>query len=379
MPNLNSAFTQIGRGFAAFLAPPSPDVIRFTVGQPDFDTPLPVVNAAIESLKRGETTYTRSQGSETLCQAVSEHLSKFDIDVDGNDVVIAPGCKQALLYSMMAVIEPGDEVLLLAPAWPSYDGMIKLLGGVPIHVPVHRPNYHPDIEALRDAVTSKTKAIVINSPNNPTGAVYTSDEIQQLVNLAIDSDLWILDDMIYSTLVWGDNKYTSPNSFEGGPERTLTIGGWSKGWAMTGWRLGWVAGPTEAMEAVKTCQASSATHVATFLMPAAEVALTLEKEIDAMADSFANRRLMFHEGIDSLPGISAPMPEGAFYILADVSGTGMTDIEFATRALDEAKVQVIPGSLMLGGDNLIRMSYATSLEDLKEGIRRLKTWLIQIN
>ena len=379
MPNLNSAFTQIGRGFAAFLAPPSPDVIRFTVGQPDFDTPLPVVNAAIESLKRGETTYTRSQGSETLCQAVSEHLSKFDIDVDGNDVVIAPGCKQALLYSMMAVIEPGDEVLLLAPAWPSYDGMIKLLGGVPIHVPVHRPNYHPDIEALRNAVTSKTKAIVINSPNNPTGAVYTSDEIQQLVNLAIDSDLWILDDMIYSTLVWGDNKYTSPNSFEGGPERTLTIGGWSKGWAMTGWRLGWVAGPTEAMEAVKTCQASSATHVATFLMPAAEVALTLEKEIDAMADSFANRRLMFHEGIDSLPGISAPIPEGAFYILADVSGTGMTDIEFATMALDEAKAQVIPGSLMLGGDNLIRMSYATSLEDLKEGIRRLKTWLNQIN
>ena len=379
MPNLNSAFTQIGRGFAAFLAPPSPDVIRFTVGQPDFDTPLPVVNAAIESLKRGETTYTRSQGSETLCHAVSEHLSKFDIDVDGNDVVIAPGCKQALLYSMMAVIEPGDEVLLLAPAWPSYDGMIKLLGGVPIHVPVHRPNYHPDIEALRNAVTSKTKAIVINSPNNPTGAVYTSDEIQQLVNLAIDSDLWILDDMIYSTLVWGDNKYTSPNSFEGGPERTLTIGGWSKGWAMTGWRLGWVAGPTEAMEAVKTCQASSATHVATFLMPAAEVALTLEKEIDAMADSFANRRLMFHEGIDSLPGISAPMPEGAFYILADVSGTGMTDIEFATRALDEAKVQVIPGSLMLGGDNLIRMSYATSLEDLKEGIRRLKAWLNQLN
>jgi len=379
MPNLNSAFAQIGRGFASFLAPPSPDVIRFTVGQPDFDTPLPVVNAAIESLKRGETTYTRSQGSETLCQAVSNHLSKFDIDVDGNDVVIAPGCKQALLYSMMAVIEPGDEVLLLAPAWPSYDGMIKLLGGVPIHVPVHRPNYHPDIEALRNAVTSKTKAIVINSPNNPTGAVYTSDEIQQLVDLAIDSDLWILDDMIYSTLVWGDNNYTSPNSFVGGPERTLTIGGWSKGWAMTGWRLGWVTGPTEAMEAVKTCQTSSATHVATFLMPAAEVALTLEQEIDAMADSFANRRLMFHEGINSLPGVSAPMPEGAFYILADVSGTGMTDIEFATRALDEAKVQVIPGSLMLGGDNLIRMSYATSLEDLEEGIHRLRTWLIQLN
>ena len=375
MPNLNSAFSQIGRGFAAFLAPPAPDVIRFTVGQPDFDTPEPVVDAAIHALKRGETTYTRSQGSETLCQAVSQHLSKFDINVDGKDVVISPGCKQALLYSMMAVIEPGDEVLLLAPAWPSYDGMVKLLGGVPIHVPVQRPDYHPDIEALRNAVTPKTKAIIINSPNNPTGAVYTSEEIKQIVDLAIDSDFWILDDMIYSTLVWGDHRYTSPTSFEGGAERTLTIGGWSKGWAMTGWRLGWITGPSEAMEAVKTCQASSATHVATFLMPAAEVALTLEEEISAMADSFAKRRLFFHKEVDSLPGVAAPIPEGAFYILADVSGTGMSDIEFARRALEEAKVQVIPGSLMIGGENLIRLSYATSLDDLEEGIHRLRIWL----
>lgn len=375
MPNLNSAFSQIGRGFAAFLAPPAPDVIRFTVGQPDFDTPEPVVDAAIDALKRGETTYTRSQGSETLCQAVSQHLSKFDINVDGKDVVISPGCKQALLYSMMAVIEPGDEVLLLAPAWPSYDGMVKLLGGVPIHVPVQRPDYHPDIEALRNAVTPKTKAIIINSPNNPTGAVYTSEEIKQIVDLAVDSDFWILDDMIYSTLVWGDHRYTSPTSFEGGAERTLTIGGWSKGWAMTGWRLGWITGPSEAMEAVKTCQASSATHVATFLMPAAEVALTLEEEISAMADSFAKRRLFFHKEVDSLPGVAAPIPEGAFYILADVSGTGMSDIEFARRALEEAKVQVIPGSLMIGGEDLIRLSYATSLEDLEEGIHRLRIWL----
>lgn len=375
MPNLNSAFSQIGRGFAAFLAPPAPDVIRFTVGQPDFDTPEPVVDAAIHALKRGETTYTRSQGSETLCQAVSQHLSKFDINVDGKDVVISPGCKQALLYSMMAVIEPGDEVLLLAPAWPSYDGMVKLLGGVPIHVPVQRPDYHPDIEALRNAVTPKTKAIIINSPNNPTGAVYTSEEIKQIVDLAVDSDFWILDDMIYSTLVWGDHRYTSPTSFEGGAERTLTIGGWSKGWAMTGWRLGWITGPSEAMEAVKTCQASSATHVATFLMPAAEVALTLEEEISAMADSFAKRRLFFHKEVDSLPGVAAPIPEGAFYILADVSGTGMSDIEFARRALEEAKVQVIPGSLMIGGENLIRLSYATSLDDLEEGIHRLRIWL----
>jgi aspartate/methionine/tyrosine aminotransferase len=143
---------------------------------------------------------------------------------------------------MMATLDPGDEVLLLAPAWPSYDGMLKLIGAVPVHVPVRRDNYHPDFDALEKAVTSNTKAIMINSPNNPTGAVYTPEEIELLVKLAVKHDLWIIDDMIYATLVWADYGYTSPASIEGGKERTITIGGWSKGWAMTGWRLGWAGG-----------------------------------------------------------------------------------------------------------------------------------------
>ena len=342
MPEISPAFSQIGRGFSAYLAPPGPDVIRFTVGQPDFDTPDAVVQSAVDALRRCETAYTRSQGSISLCEAVSSHLNTLNIKSDPEDVVVAPGCKQALLYALMTAITPGDEVLLLAPAWPSYDGMIRVFGGVPVHVPVLRPSYHPDFEALEASVTERTKAIMLNSPNNPTGAVYTPQEIQQIAAFAEKHDLWIFDDMIYST-------------------------------------LGWITGPKDFMEAVKTCQASAATHIPTFLMPAGEVALQLEKETKDMAESFAMRRIVMHNGLNSLPGVSAPEPEGAFYILADVSGTGMNDIEFADRALAEARVQLIPGSLMQGGEGLVRVSYATSLENIEEGISRLQSWLTRIS
>ena len=375
MPKISPAFSKIGRGFAAYLAPPEPDVIRFTVGQPDFDTPDVVVQSAVDALHRGETAYTRSQGSASLCEAVTNHLHTLQINSDPEDVVITPGCKQALLYALMTTITPGDEVLLLAPAWPSYDGMVRIFGGVPIHVPVSRPSYHPDFEALESSITERTKAIMLNSPNNPTGAVYTPDEVEQIAAFAEKHDLWIIDDMIYSTLVWTEHDYTSPINFDGGETRTITVGGWSKGWAMTGWRMGWITGPPELMEAVKTCQTSAATHIPTFLMPAGEVALQLENETKEMAESFAMRRTVMHEGVNKLPGIRAPEPEGAFYILADVSGTGMTDIEFADRALAKARVQVIPGSLMQGGEGLIRLSYATSLENIEEGIERLSRWL----
>ena len=375
MPKMNPNLDHVGSGFAAFLAPPGPEVIRFTVGQPDFDTPAPIVEAAKAALDRGETAYTRPQGSASLCSAVANHLKPFAIDVLPDDVVVTPGCKQALLYGMLAVMAPGDDVLLLSPAWPSYDGMVKLAGANPIHVPVRRDNYHPDFEALERHVTPNTKAIIINSPNNPTGAVYTREETQRLVEFAINHDLWILDDMIYSTLVWTDGGYTSPCAFEGGAERTITIGGWSKGWAMTGWRLGWIAGPSTVMGGVKKINVSAATHVPTFLMPAAEKALTLTDEIREMEAAFAERRTVIHEAFSSLPGVVAPEPEGAFYLLCDITATGMTDMEFATEALAEAQVQVIPGSLMEGGEGLIRVSYATSLDNIHEGVRRLRTWL----
>ena len=253
--------------------------------------------------------------------------------------------------------------------------MLKLIGAVPVHVAVNRENYHPDMDATRAAITPKTKAIVINSPNNPPGAVYLPSEIEELTSIAAENDLWIFDDMIYSDLVYSDHSYASPATFPGGKERTLTIGGWSKIWAMTGWRLGWIAGPSEVMEGVKTCQASSASHVPTFLMGAAAVALDCEKERKSFYESFAERRDVFHALLQDIPGIIAPKPEGAFYILVDITGTGMDDIEFATRALDEANVQLVPGSLMPGGEGLVRMSYGTNVDQIREGCKRLKDWL----
>lgn len=379
MPNLNPVLDRIGSGFAAFLAPPGPEVIRFTVGQPDFDTPRPVVDEAIAALERGETTYTRPQGSESLCNGVAKHLTRYGIEVNGEDVVITPGCKQALLYAMLAVLEPGDEVLLLSPAWPSYEGMIQLAGAVPIHVPVNRDNYHPNIDVVRQHITPKTKALVLNSPNNPTGAVYHAHEIEALVKLAVSNDFWILDDMIYATLAWTEEGYVSPCMFEGGAERTVTIGGWSKGWAMTGWRLGWIASTPKVMQAVKKINVSASTHVPTFLMPAAERALEMDAERETMERAFRARRDAIHAGFSSLPGLVAPEPEGAFYLMCDVTGTGMSDMEFATRALEEARVQVIPGSLMNGGEGFIRISYAASIETIHEGVERLRTWLTSMN
>jgi aspartate aminotransferase len=375
MPEINRSLEHVGIGFAAFLAPPGPEVIRFTVGQPDFDTPKPVVDEVKAALDRGETAYTRTQGSVELCEAVAKHLSKHNIAAVPDDVLVTPGCKQAVLYSLMATLDAGDEVLLLSPAWPSYDGMLKLLDCVPVHVPVKRDNYHPDFDALEAAVSSKTKAILLNSPNNPTGAVYNPEEIQRIVDFAIKHDLWILDDMIYATLVWTDYPYTSPASLEGGAERTITIGGWSKGWAMTGWRLGWITGPKRVMDGVKKINVSAATHVATFMMPAATIALSLETETAMMAASFKERRGLMHSLLSELPGVVVPKPEGAFYAFCDITGTGMDDLEFATRALEEANVQLIPGSLIEGGEGFVRISYATSTEDIHEGVRRLNEWL----
>ena len=375
MPSINKRLADVGRGFAAFLTPPPEGVIRFSVGQPNFRTPDAVVSAAKDALDQGLHGYTRSQGTEELCSAVSNHLTQYGIEIGGENIVITPGCKQALLYAMMTCLEPGDEVILLAPAWPSYDGMLRLIGAIPIHVPVNRDNYHPDLDAVKNAITSKTKALLINSPNNPTGAVYLPDEVKALTEICIENDMWIFDDMVYATMVWSDHPYVAPASLPGGAERTLTIGGWSKGWAMTGWRLGWISGPKLVMEGVKTCQASSASHIPTFLMPAAECAIRSEEEPLKMAKEFRERMDIFHALLDEIPGIEAPAPEGAFYILADIRGTGMTDIEFAEQALSQAKVQVIPASLMEAGEGLIRFSGGCSIEQIEEGVERLRQWL----
>ncbi|MEC8171538.1 MAG: aminotransferase class I/II-fold pyridoxal phosphate-dependent enzyme [Candidatus Thermoplasmatota archaeon] len=276
----------------------------------------------------------------------------------------------------MITTMPGDEAILLSPSWASYEPMLEFIGAVPVHVKVKMDSFHPDLEAIREAVTEKTKMILINSPCNPTGAVFTPEEIREIVDVAVENDLWIVSDEIYGRMVWVDWPHVSPSTIPGGKERTIVVNGWSKSWAMTGMRVGFLTGPSEAMRAAVKSQANSASHIPTFMMDAAKVALECEDSVKEFNSEYRKRRNLMTEGLSSIPGIRVPEPEGAFYVFADVTGTGMTDIEFADGAL-EAGVQLIPASLITGGEGFVRISYAADEEDIMEGLRRLKSWLLQ--
>tara|TARA_B100000900_G_scaffold411150_1_gene430264 strand:- start:13795 stop:15054 length:1260 start_codon:yes stop_codon:yes gene_type:complete len=375
MPNVSSRYEGLGVGFAPYLQPPGPDVVRWTVGEPGFDTPSKIIDAAISELNNGNTKYTRGAGSMELCQAVADYLhEKHGIETDAENVVITPGAKQALLYSFMITTMPGDEAILLAPSWASYEPMLEFIGAVPVHVPVRKDNFHPDIDAIRQAVTDKTRMILLNSPNNPTGAVFTGEEITKIVEIAEEFDLWIISDEIYARLNWTDYPHVSPATCPGGKERTLVVNGWSKSWAMTGMRLGFLTGPKNAMKAAIKSQANSASHVPTFMMEAARVALSCDNNVEEFNAEYVKRRRIIKEGLSEIPGLRIGDLEGAFYAFVDITETGMTDIEFADGAL-KAGVQLIPASLIYGGEGFVRISYAADEDVIIEGIKRLKRWL----
>ena len=287
MPKVSSRYDGLGVGFAPYLQPPGEEVVRLTVGEPGFETPEEVIDTAIAELQAGKTKYTRGQGAVELCQAVADYLGKHqNLDVKAEDVLITAGSKQSFLYSFMITTMPGDEAILLAPAWGSYEPMLEFIGAIPVHVSVKTDDFHPDIDAIRAAVTDKTTMILINSPCNPTGAVYTPDEIQAIVDIAVEHDLWIVSDEIYARLNWMDYPHVSPASVEGGGERTLIVNGWSKSWAMTGMRVGFLTGPNDAMKAAIKSQANSASHIPTFMMEAARVALSFDDAVECFNEDY---------------------------------------------------------------------------------------------
>ena len=377
MPDISARFEGLGVGFAPYLQPPGPEIVRWTVGEPGFATPKEILDVAIGELESGNTKYTRGAGSMELCQGVADYLSNHhNIKVSAEDIVVTPGAKQAMLYSFLVTTMPGDEVILLAPSWASYEPMLEFIGAKPVHVPVRKDNFHPDLDAIREAVTDRTRMILLNSPCNPTGAVFTPEEIQGILQIAVDNDLWIVSDEIYSRMVWVDWPHVSPASLPGGMERTIVVNGWSKSWAMTGMRLGFLTGPPNAVKAAIKSQANSASHVPTFMMEAARVALGCDDSVEEFNLEYKKRREIMKKGLSELPGVRVVEPEGAFYIFADITGTGMTDTEFADGAL-RAGVQLIPASLITGGEGFIRVSYATNEDAIHEGLSRLRSWLLQ--
>ena len=357
---------------------PPEGVVRLTVGEPGFDTPKNISDAASVALAAGDTHYTRGEGREELCTAWASHLrSRWKIPVEDEGIIVTPGAKQALLYAFMVAVQENDEVILLAPCWPTHAEQVELVGGKPVFVRCEAPSFHPSINMIREAITENTSAIVINSPNNPTGAVYTPDEMIAIVQLAIEHDLWIISDEIYTELIWNDTEYVAPASVLGGFERTLTVTGPSKTHAMTGWRIGVFAAPTSIAKVVGRLQGNTCSHIPSFLMPAAELAAKDWSSVEKFREEYIHRRELMLTMLEQIPSLSASEPEGAFYVMVDVRQTGMDATTFAKRAMEEALVQVIPLDSLPGGEGYIRLSYAADDDVIREGIQRLQSWLAQ--
>ena len=377
MPDIPDHLVSLKGGFKAFLAPPPADVVRLTVGEPAFDTPSAISEAAISAIQAGDTHYTRGEGRESLCAAWASHLrNRWSIPVQDDGIVVTPGAKQALLYAIMVAAQPGDEVILMAPSWPTHVEQVELVGATPVLIKCQKPSFHPNLDEVAAAITPRTSAILINSPNNPTGAVYTPEEMQGLVELAIKHDLWIISDEIYTELIWNDTEHVAPAAIEGGFERTMTITGPSKTHAMTGWRVGIFAAPTHLAKVVGRLQGNTCSHIPAFLMPAAEVAAENWDAVAEFRDDYIRRRSLMMGLLSDIPSLSASEPEGAFYVMVDVTATGMDGTTFAARAMDEAKVQVIPLETLPGGEGFVRLSYAAEDDVIEEGLKRLSEWLI---
>ena len=376
MPDIPYHLSNLRGGFKAFLAPPPEGVVRLTVGEPAFDTPSAISDAAIKAIQEGDTHYTRGEGRESLCTAWASHLrNRWNIPVEDSGIVITPGAKQGLLYAMMVAAQPGDEVILMAPSWPTHVEQVELVGATPVLVRCEQPSFHPNLDDVAAAITSRTSVILINSPNNPTGAVYTPEEMQGLVDLAIKHDLWIISDEIYTELIWNDTAHISPAAIDGGFERTMTITGPSKTHAMTGWRVGVFAAPTSVAKVVGRLQGNTCSHIPSFLMPAAEEAAKNWAAVAEFRDDYIRRCSLMMDLLNGIPSLNASQPEGAFYVMVDVTATGMDSTTFAARAMDEAKVQVIPLESLPGGEGFIRLSYAAEDEVIQEGLKRLGDWL----
>jgi aspartate aminotransferase len=355
------------------------DVVGFGAGEPDFDTPEHIKAAAMGSLDAGFTKYTPSAGIPELRTAISEKLkADNELDYKPNQIIVGCGAKHACFNALMATIEPGNEVIIPSPYWVSYPEMVRLCGGIPVPVATSAENgYKITGDQFREAMTPLTKMIILNTPGNPTGSVYTENELAGIADVALDEEILILADEIYEKLVYDNAKHISIASMSRDVYNlTLTVNGFSKPYAMTGWRLGYVAAPEEIAEKIDSMQSHSTSNMTSFAQKGALAALKGPQEcVEEMREEYDRRRKRVCELLDGIPSLSYVRPQGAFYVMVDISRTGHNSDRFAEDLLEKAKVAVVPGSAF-GNDQTVRISYATSLEAIEEGMRRLKAFLV---
>jgi len=354
------------------------DVVSFGAGEPDFDTPFFIKDAAIKAIKEGFTKYTPSTGTPELKEAICKKL-KDDNNLNYTPAQIAVSCgaKHSLYSIFQVLLEKGDEVLIPSPYWVSYPEMVKLAGGTPLILETTPEN---DFKITRDLLESKlspnTKAIILNSPSNPAGVVYAKDELAGLISALKGKSIYVISDEIYEKIIY-DNEHVSVAALnEDISKFTITVNGVSKAYSMTGWRIGYLAGPEEIVKAIGRLQDHSTSNPSSISQKAALTALKDRRakiHIERMVKEFKKRRDYMIERLDKIKGFSPIVPKGAFYVFCNIEGTNLASTELAKTLLEEKLVAVIPG-LGFGFDNYIRFSFATSMKDIKKGLDRIEEW-----
>ncbi|HBQ97558.1 MULTISPECIES: pyridoxal phosphate-dependent aminotransferase [unclassified Roseofilum] len=354
------------------------DVCSFSAGEPDFDTPDHIKAAAQKALDEGKTKYGPASGEPKLKEAIVKKLKKDNnLNYQPENIIVTNGGKHSLYNLMMALIEPGDEVIIPIPYWVSYPEMVALAGGKSVLVTTEAATgYKITPEQLQNAITPNTKLFVLNSPSNPTGMVYTPEEIKALAEVVVKNNLWVVSDEIYEKILYDGAVHlsigaASPEAFE----RTIISNGFAKAYAMTGWRVGYLAAPVELIKACNTIQGHSTSNVCTFAQYGAIAALESSQDcVEKMRLAFDERRKVIIERIQAIPKLSVSEPKGAFYVYVNIGEAGLKSTDFCTQFLDNYNVATIPG-VAFGADDHIRLSYATDMTSIEKGMERLSKFV----
>jgi aspartate aminotransferase len=351
------------------------DVCSFGAGEPDFDTPDHIKAAAQAAIETGFTKYTPSSGIPELRQAISEKFKNDNgLDYKPSQIVVSCGAKHSCYNAILATVQPGDEVIIPSPYWLSYPEMVRLAGGEPIFVQTKEENgWKMTADEFESAMSPRTKMVIINSPGNPTGSVYTAEELATIVEVASGEDILILSDEIYEKLVYGEAKHVSTASISSDAYNlTITVNGFSKSYSMTGWRLGYLAAPEPIAKAIDAIQSHSTSNPCSFAQKGGLAALKGDQTpVQDMRAEFEMRRQYMVSRLQSISRVSVVEPQGAFYVLANISQLGLSSTNFADKLLSKHHVAVVPG-VAFGHDGTVRFSYATSLDIIKKGLDRFE-------
>ena len=366
------------------------EILSFSAGEPDFNTPEYIKSAAISAINNNQTKYTPVQGTTELIETIVEKFKKENNLLFTNEnILVSTGAKQSLYNIILALCNPGDEVIFQAPYWVSYPEITKIAQAKSVIINTDiKDNFKINPNLLKQAITEKTKVFLFNTPSNPTGAVYSKSEILDLAEVLINKDIFIVSDEIYEKILFGGEEHFSIGSIDELKDRTITINGVSKAFAMTGWRIGYAVGNKDIIKLAKNLQSHSTSNASSISQAAANAALNGDgKEISKMVEEFNLRRNYIVKELQSIEGINCPTPKGAFYTFFDVSNyynksfnnfTVIDSVSFCNYLINEANIGLVPG-VAFGNDHCVRMSYAASMDDIKEGISRLKDSLLKLN